>query len=207
MRIVPIPLNPQPSRRQVGDLSTGGSLIPPGTGPSVFERYYRELLNFIARKVNDRDAAADLAQESYARVIAMQRSGELVADPRALLYRVARNLLIDNHRRANVREHEDLAAVAEPEHLQAPVHEQPEQAYVSAQALEAYAAAIESLPPRAREAFILHVFEELPQAEVAKRMGISRSMVEKHIVRGMLACRQCARQLEGHPNDGTNDAQ
>ncbi|RZI91891.1 MAG: hypothetical protein EOP39_32780, partial [Rubrivivax sp.] len=35
-------------------------------------RYYRELLGFLHRTLNDRDAAADLAQESYARILAVR---------------------------------------------------------------------------------------------------------------------------------------
>ena len=57
----------------------------------MLERYYRELLNFLSRAVRDRDAAADLAQESYARVLAAQQAGQAVQDPRALLYRTARD--------------------------------------------------------------------------------------------------------------------
>ncbi|EKE17111.1 MAG: hypothetical protein ACD_10C00616G0001, partial [uncultured bacterium] len=45
-----------------------GSFSHSDPGPSVFEHHYRELLNFLARKLNDRDSAADLTQESYARV-------------------------------------------------------------------------------------------------------------------------------------------
>jgi len=69
----------------------------------VFERYYRELLNFLSRSVHDRDTAADLAQESYARVLAAQQTGQAVQHPRALLYRTARNLVIDQHRRSSIR--------------------------------------------------------------------------------------------------------
>lgn len=163
----------------------------------MFEHYYRELLNFLARAVHDRDAAADLTQESYLRAIALQRSGAVIVDPRAMLYRVARNLVVDRHRRARSRDHDDIDTLAEAEQPRAPTHLQPEEALAAAQVATAYAAVIEALPPRCREAFVMHVFEELPQAQVAARMGISRSMVEKHVVRGMLACRECRRRLEG----------
>ena len=65
--------------------------------------YYRELLNFCAKHLKDRDAAADLVQEVYTRFLATQRAGEPITAPRALLYRTARNLLTDQHRRAGVR--------------------------------------------------------------------------------------------------------
>jgi RNA polymerase sigma factor (sigma-70 family) len=161
----------------------------------LLERYHRELLNFLARQVSDRDAAADLAQESYARVLAVQHAGQPILDVRALLYRTARNLVIDRHRRNEVRRHDDLDSIAEQDQPAAPAHLQPEEALASMQVVRAYVAAVEALPPRCREAFVLHVFDELTHAQVAARMGISASMVEKHIVRGLLACRQCERAL------------
>lgn len=161
----------------------------------MLERYHRELLNFLARQVSDRDAAADLAQESYARVLAVQHAGQSIVDMRALLYRTARNLLIDRHRRQEVRQHEDIDAMPEDAQPCAPAHLQPEEALASMQVVRAHVAAIEALPPRCREAFVLHVFDGLTHAQVGQRMGISASMVEKHIVRAMVACKLCERQL------------
>jgi RNA polymerase sigma factor (sigma-70 family) len=161
----------------------------------MLERYHRELLNFLHRQVNDRDTAADLAQESYVRVLAAQSAGQAVLNMRALLYRTARNLVIDQYRRAEVRKHDDLYSLPEDQHPPAPQHLQPEQALEALQVIRAYVAAIEGLPPRCREAFVLHVFDDLSHAQIAAHMGISASMVEKHIVRGMVACKLCERSL------------
>ena len=167
----------------------------------VLTRYYRELLNFLSRAVNDRHAAADLAQESYVRVLALQQSGQHVAEPRALLYRTARNLVIDRHRRGAVRgqalDTDDDGAADLFDTLAAPAASEPETAAMSAQAVEAMLAVIADLPLRCREAFILHKFDGLPQAEVARRMGISVTMVERHIKLAMQACRRCQDAQDG----------
>lgn len=163
--------------------------------PVVLERYHRELLNFLTRQVSDRDTAADLTQESFARVLTAQQSGQAVLDLRALLYRTARNLVIDQHRRREVRQHDNLDDLPESDHPQAPQHLEPDAALASQQVIRAYVATIEALPPRCREAFVLHIFDELSQAQIAQRMGISVSMVEKHVVRGMVACKLCERAL------------
>lgn len=162
-------------------------------------RYYRELLNFLSRAVNNRDAAADLAQESYVRVLALQQSGENIAEPRALLYRTARNLLIDRHRRQAVRGlPADTDAYTDDERedsvldtLAAPAAFEPETAAMSAQAVQAMLDVIGALPLRCREAFILHKFDGLPQSKVAEQMGISVTMVERHIKNALEACRRC----------------
>lgn len=161
----------------------------------VLELYYRELLNFLVRKVNDRDMAADLLQESYVRVLTLQSNGGGVLNLRALLYRTARNLVIDQHRRAEVRLHESMDSLPEALHPAIPQHLQPEERLASRQIIEAYVATIESLPPRCQSAFVMYIFDELSHAEIARQMGISVSMVEKHIVRGMVACKVCERRL------------
>ncbi|NBV16258.1 MAG: sigma-70 family RNA polymerase sigma factor [Janthinobacterium sp.] len=162
------------------------------TSDAVVARYYQELLNFCWRGLRNRETALDLVQESYARVLGVQaRSApgeQAVREPRALLYHTARNLMIDKHRRAALRQHDALDALPEAAHPAAPQHLEPEQALENSQDWQACVAAIDALPPRCRDAFVLHVFEELPHAQIAARMGISVSMVEKHIARGMLSC-------------------
>jgi RNA polymerase sigma factor (sigma-70 family) len=167
----------------------------PHLGFAVLERYHRELLNFLTRQVSDRDTAADLAQESFVRVLSAQSSGRVVLDMRALLYRTARNLVIDQHRRNEVRQHDHLDAIPEDQQPPAPQHLQPEEALASQQVIRAYVVTIEALPARCREAFVLHIFDELSHAQIARHMGISVSMVEKHVVRGMVACKLCERRL------------
>lgn len=167
----------------------------------MLTHYYRELLNFLARAVDDRHAAADLAQESYVRVLALQQSGQQVTEPRALLYRVARNLVIDQHRRGAVRSHDSDGADDEADGslamLAAPDVFEPETAAISSQGVEAMLAAIAELPLRCREAFILHKFDGLSQATVARQMDISVTMVERHIKLAMQACRRCQQQHDG----------
>jgi RNA polymerase sigma-70 factor (ECF subfamily) len=77
-----------------------------------------------------------------------------------------------------------------------PAHLQPEAVYATREVFRAYATAIAALPPRCREAFCLHVFGELSNGEIARRMNISVSMVEKHLIRGKAACRACRVNLE-----------
>jgi RNA polymerase sigma-70 factor (ECF subfamily) len=158
---------------------------------TVITHYYRELLNFCLRKVRDPDVAADLAQESYARVLTMERAGQPILEPRALLKKVALHLKIDLDRRADIRRHDDIDDLPEPEIPALPAHQQPEEIYASSQAAEAYVRAIEQLPERCREAFSLYAFDDLSNKEIAAQMGISLSMVNQYISRGKLACAAC----------------
>lgn len=168
----------------------------------MLERYYRELLSFLSRVVGDRDTAADLAQESYARVLAAQQAGRPAQDPRALLYRTARNLVIDQHRRAKVRAATGEAASPDGEDpgldgLAGPRSREPDVIVASREGLAAVVATIDELPPRCREAFILYKFDGLSYAEIAERMGISPRTVEMQLKIAMHACWRCLDELDG----------
>lgn len=166
----------------------------------MFERYYRELLNFLALKVRDRDTAADLAQESFARLYAAQRAGAAVRDPRALLYRTARNLLTDGYRRASARQAGDGRApdgAIEPDAQAGPAALEPETAIAARQRFEAIAEVVDGLPPRCREAFILVKFDGLTHAETAQRMGIAVKTVEMQVQIALRACWERQEALDG----------
>lgn len=140
--------------------------------------------------------AADLAQESCARVLSMQAAGQTILEPGALLRTVALRAKIDMDRRAALRQHEDLDALDERDQPAAAWHQQPEEIYASSQVVDAYLQAIEALPPRCREAFCMYAFDELPNRQIAERMGISLSMVNQYISRGKLACAACRDALD-----------
>lgn len=165
----------------------------------MFEHYYRELLNFCTHRLKDRDAAADVVQESFARILAVQKSGQSIPEPRALLHQIAKRVMIDQHRRLELRNHDDIHDLTEADQPAAPAHLQPEEAYSHEQQMQAIVAAIESLPPRCREAFILNRFDGLSHQEIAERMGISKNMVAQHITRALLACKACEEGFEPKP--------
>jgi len=53
-------------------------------------------------------------------------------------------------------------------------------------------AAAETLPPRCREVFVMAAFEDVPLDEIARRLDISRNMVEKHMRFALQRCRAAA---------------
>jgi RNA polymerase sigma factor (sigma-70 family) len=169
----------------------------------VFERYYRELLNFLARKVGDRELAADLAQESYARVYAV--SGvQSVPEPRALLYTTARNLVTDHYRRSKVRAEakqepsgDDDQAESDADAVLGPQSLEPDAILAGRQRLAAIERAVSELPPRPREAFVLYKLDGLSRGEVAETMGVSVKTVETHLEIAMQACVRQLQALEG----------
>lgn len=142
------------------------------------------LVRGFAARLGSLQAAEDLAQDLYFKVLAI-KSDEGVQNPAALLYRMGTNLMLDRlrrERRASVRE----AAWLKVEHTSLggeDIVEQPaaDEVLAGRQRLELMMSALQDLPPRMREAFALHKLKGLSHAETARTMGISISAVEKHI--------------------------
>lgn len=167
--------------------------------------YYRELQALLVRTLKDRYAAEDVVQESYARVLAQQKNGPPIDKLRAVLHRTAYNLVIDGSRRAKLRDHADIDALDDYEQPAASTSLQPEERLSQSQRAQAMLRTIEELPPRCREAFVLHKIDGLRQQDIATQMGISVNMVERHVMRGMDACRACLDRLDGiRAKDGTD---
>lgn len=144
-------------------------------------------------RMNRREDAEDVRQDAYLHVLRLE-APQRVREPARYLARVARNLFIDLGRRRK-REAALFAESADTE-LAAWNALDPERITSGEQALERVFAAIEQFPPRCREAFELHRFEGLGYVAVAHQMGISVSMVEKHIAEAML--RLVAAAAPGH---------
>ena len=155
---------------------------------ALFDSHRRELARFLAARCGDPDQAEDLMQELWLK-LAGANPGP-IANGRAYLFRMANNLMLDQlraKRRAMARDHAwlgDPGGASESELRPDPA---PAADVVLAQSQEAalLARAIDALPPGAARALRLHRIEELDQGEVARRMGISRSGVEKHLATAM----------------------
>ena len=59
--------------------------------------------------------------------------------------------------------------------------------------------AIAELPPKCRQVFLLHKFMELSHAEISGRLGISKNMVEKHVMKAMTHCRRRVEDVKEVP--------
>lgn len=166
---------------------------------SAYRAFHAELLRFFGKRLDSSADAADLAQDAFAQWLGW-REGRPVEQPRAFLFQIARNLLRDHWRRQRVCPRNEDGADAE-QLLGGMVDERqtsPQEQFEQQQRLCSLAQALEDLPPRRREAFVLHKFDGLSQAEVARRMGISLSMVEKHIASALLHCK---RRLHGQDGE------
>jgi len=156
------------------------------------EHYYRELVSFLSARLGSRQAAEDVAHDAYVRVLERADSDQ-IEHPRAFLYRTALNLVVDRHRRHLVRQAEPLDALDADGGLHGPELQQDLQLD---QRLALMTKALDELSKTCRDCFLLRKLEGLSHQQIAEHLGISRSLVEKHIVNAMKHCRVRMRQWE-----------
>jgi RNA polymerase sigma factor (sigma-70 family) len=151
---------------------------------AYFERRQALKRFFLARGRSDEEAD-DLVQDLYLKLLGVEHD-EVIREPGAYLYRIAANMMLDRmrqRRRAAARDG-DWRLVHHVASAGEDVADAPGADVVVAarQQLRRVEAALSALPERAQRAFRLHKFEGLSHAEVAGRLGISRSAVEKHMM-------------------------
>ncbi|HTV33087.1 MAG TPA: RNA polymerase sigma factor [Methylocella sp.] len=150
----------------------------------LYERNKRTLLGYLSRRVG-RENAPDLLQETFVRFIQNYPVGAIANAP-PLLQQIAINLARDHARRRKIEakylEFGDL-----PEDVPS-TEPQPGARLEAEENGRLLCEVINSLPPRCREVLLLHIYQKLPLAEIAKRLGISSNMAQKHMRLALLRC-------------------
>ena len=152
-----------------------------GDGPEeLYARCRTVLRPALAGRLGSMADAEDVLHEAFVRFF-RSYADRTVINPLALLGRIAMNIIRDGARSESFRrqllggEVEPVCAISPPP--------DPETSLSSRQEVRRLQDAIDRLPARCREVFLLHRVEGLPQAEVARILGISLSAVEKHLIR------------------------
>lgn len=155
-------------------------------------RHGRELRGYLARFAQGSADIDDWLQESLLRLCAASLDRE-VAEPRAYLFRIARNVALGRieHRKVRDAARLDLEMTARARSESPPMH----QVAQTGRDVQQLHDAIERLPERCREVFVLCKIHGFAHREIADILGISVSTVEKHLAKGLKLCR--ALLLEG----------
>lgn len=152
----------------------------------VYHDHYAWLQAWLRRRLGCSQQAADLAQDTFLRLIC-QPQGDRIREPRAWLTTVAHGLMVNHWRRKDI-ENAYLQVLAEQEFHFSPSLEQ--QAMV-VDALLAIDQMLATLPGKVRQAFLLVHLDGLTYRQVAEQLAVSERMVKKYMAQAMLNCLLC----------------
>lgn len=152
--------------------------------------YYKELLYYIKNKIPNKDYAQDIVQETYTKIIAIQSKQEII-NKRALLYKVAKNIIIDK-----ARKNKNIQEITYEENEYSTKNQEPETIVLEENRKKILMNELQKLPPLRKEAFVLHILEGYSKQEVANIMSISVQSVEKHISRASIDLREKLKRKE-----------
>lgn len=143
-------------------------------------RYRPALMRFFQRRMPAVADREDLVQEVFLRLARREDLGS-IEHVEGYLFQAAGNVLKD-WRRHGVRHAVDAHEAIE-EDLPAEVDFSPERVLLGKDQINALIAALELLPERTRAVFLLYHFDNLPQAEIARRLGIAVRTVENNMAK------------------------
>jgi RNA polymerase sigma factor (sigma-70 family) len=149
------------------------------TDVPVGRAFWSDLVRQIATRTRNQDDAEDLLHSAYLRLVRYQVRRP-VDDVAAFLVKTALNMNIDNRR--HLRVHNKAMEFPPVEDL-APLQDEVVAARVR---LVRVKAGLERLPPRTRQVVLMHRLNNLKYSEIASRLGISASAVEKHAAKAAL---------------------
>lgn len=157
--------------------------LKPSEVDLLYQTHNAWLRGWLRARVGCRENAADLAQDTFVRLLRARQVSPL-KEPRAYLSSIARGLMIDQfRRRALERAYQDSLASL-------PEGEAPSEEYrlVILDTLERLDRALHQLKPRTRQAFLLAQLEGLSIPQIALRLDASRATVERDLAKALGAC-------------------
>ncbi|MDB5734481.1 MAG: polymerase subunit sigma24 [Alphaproteobacteria bacterium] len=146
----------------------------------VNREFWNSLIRQVRSRTRGRADPEELLHAAYLRLL-RYRAQHAVENVAAFLVRTAVNIGVDNYR------HERFIADVAPDDVghaeNSPLQDE---VLASRARLERVREGLSRLTPRTREIFLMHRLDELKYREIAERLGISQSAVEKHIAKAAL---------------------
>ena len=141
---------------------------------NIFNTHFTDVRNYLYYRSGDQDLATDVAQETFIRL--WEKNSEIVVDNlKALLYKIAGDILITQLRKRNVIMRYKARVVEEP------FSESPHDLMRYNELVKNYEKALENLPEKQRTVFLLSRMDGMKYFEIAENLGLSVKAVEKRM--------------------------
>lgn len=146
---------------------------------------YGELVGYLTKRLGGRHEAEDAFQDTYLRAHRVSDDGDII-NPRAYVFRIAENVAVD-HLRSRVSRARYVQTGEMPDVPDEAASAERTVDY--RQRLTRLTAVVAALPARQRQVFLMHKFDGLTHSEIATELGISKSAVEKLMIKALATCR------------------
>lgn len=158
-------------------------LLPQADVTALYSDHHGWLQGWLRRKMGNAVDAADLAHDTFLRVLARRDTPRLLA-PRAYLGAIARGLVADFFRHKDI-ERAYLDALAALPEAHAP---SPETRAIVLEALVAIDTMLDGLKPAVRQAFLLSQLDGLTYEQIAQQLGVTKRTVSNYMCTAIEHC-------------------
>ncbi|GAA4216920.1 RNA polymerase sigma factor [Sphingomonas endophytica] len=155
------------------------------TAEEIFRLHYDWLRRWLRPRTRLSDHVDEVAAETMVRIVRVVGQ-QAIREPRAIMTVIARRLLLDLNDKDALRRHYE-AAIA---HLPPALEPSAEERMIILEALQRIEHVLKPLSVKTRSALLLSHVDGLRHAEIAQRLGLSVSMIRRHIATAMRACYQ-----------------
>lgn len=167
---------------------------------NAFLRNEAAIRRFLNRRRVNAAAADDLLQETFLRGFAAELKNE-IREPKAYLFQIANSLVLENVRRNSRSPTQALEDCGGTDVLPDEDQAAAEEWLEGRRKLALFVRAVAELPPQCRKAFLMRRIDGLQYKQIANRMNISVSAVEKHVTTALLKCNAYLRERGYDPRE------
>lgn len=146
-------------------------------------RYADAIRRYFSRRLAGAGDVEDLTQEVFLRLLRRARLGD-IDNVEGYIFQIAANLLRERGRH-RIRRRLDEEQAFDDDYADAYDELSPERILLGKEAYRLMVQALQELPERARTVFVLNRFEEMTGVQIAQRLGVAVSTVEKDMMRAV----------------------
>ncbi|WP_309565961.1 sigma-70 family RNA polymerase sigma factor [Methylobacillus flagellatus] len=150
---------------------------------ALYANHHSWLNHWLRMKMGNQSDAADLAQDTFLRVL-LSGDVDKLHEPRAFLTTVASGLVSNFYRRKKLEQ----AYIDALLHLPEAEVPSPEAKAIMLETLVEIDGLLDGLPYKVRKAFLLSQLDGMSQADIAGELGVSISTVKRYIVQAVEQC-------------------
>lgn len=157
----------------------------------AFLQHQTRLKRYLSRFLCNPQDVEDAAQEAFLRAYNTEKGRE-IEQPKAFLYRIAKHIALAQLSRKSRQITDYLADFDTLGDL--PGEDSAEDEFIARQTFAIHCEAVVELAPQCRRIYLMRKVYGMSHKEIAERIGIAVSTVEKHLIKGVEQCDRYVRQ-------------